>query len=79
MRVLGIDPGLTRCGWGVVDVGRDRRAAFVAVGVFRTDPELAVERRLLGIGTGLDEVLDEFAPEGRRGRAGVSPSTTSAP
>ena len=63
MRVLGIDPGLTRCGWGVVDVGRDRRAAFVAVGVLRTDPELAVERRLLGIASGLDGVLAEFAPE----------------
>ena len=62
LRVLGIDPGLTRCGVGIVDVTPDRRATLVYVGVIRTPPELALEQRLLAIGTGLAEVLDEFAP-----------------
>jgi crossover junction endodeoxyribonuclease RuvC len=62
LRVLGIDPGLTRCGVGIVDVSADRRAALVYVGVIRTPPELALEQRLLAIGAGLSAVLDEFAP-----------------
>lgn len=62
LRVLGIDPGLTRCGIGIVDVASDRRATLVYVGVIRTPPELALEQRLLAIGSGLAEVLDEFTP-----------------
>jgi len=62
MRVLGIDPGLTRCGFGVVDVARDRSARLVAVGVIRTDPDEAIERRLVAIRTGIDALLDEHAP-----------------
>ncbi|MDH6181007.1 crossover junction endodeoxyribonuclease RuvC [Microbacteriaceae bacterium SG_E_30_P1] len=62
LRVLGIDPGLTRCGVGVVDVAPDRTASLVFVGVVRTPPELALERRLLAISEGISEVLEEFAP-----------------
>ena len=61
--MLGIDPGLTRCGVGIVDVTPDRRATLVYVGVIRTPPELELERRLLAIGTGIAEALDEFAPQ----------------
>lgn len=63
LRVLGIDPGLTRCGVGIVDVADDRRATLVYVGVIRTPPELALEQRLLTIGSGLAEILDEYAPQ----------------
>ena len=63
LRVLGIDPGLTRCGVGIVDVTPDRRATLVYVGVIRTPPALALEQRLLAIGTGIAEALDEFAPQ----------------
>ncbi len=62
MRVLGIDPGLTRCGFGVVDVAPNRSAVLVAVGVIRTDPELPIERRLLAIGTGLDALIAAHSP-----------------
>jgi crossover junction endodeoxyribonuclease RuvC len=62
LRVLGIDPGLTRCGVGIVDVTSDRRASLVYVGVIRTPPELALEQRLLAIGEGIALALDEFAP-----------------
>ncbi|HWL61038.1 MAG TPA: crossover junction endodeoxyribonuclease RuvC [Microbacteriaceae bacterium] len=62
LRVLGIDPGLTRCGFGVIDVRADRSATLVAVGVLRTAAELPIERRLLAIGDGLDALLAEHAP-----------------
>ena len=63
LRVLGIDPGLTRCGVGVVDVEPSRRATLVYVGVIRTPPEMALEDRLLAIGTGIAEILDRFQPD----------------
>ena len=46
MRVLGIDPGLTRCGVGVVDGSVGRPLTMVDVGVFRTPPDLDIARRL---------------------------------
>ena len=62
LRVLGIDPGLTRCGVGVVDVTSTRKATLVHFGVIRTPPEMALEQRLLIIGTQLAELIDEHAP-----------------
>ncbi|RLV50185.1 crossover junction endodeoxyribonuclease RuvC [Nocardioides mangrovicus] len=63
MRVLGIDPGLTRCGVGVVegDVGRPLR--MVDVGVVRTDPALPVARRLVTIEKGLEAWIEEHRPD----------------
>src|SRR5690554_1254126 len=63
LRVLGVDPGLTRCGVGVVDVEPNRRARLVHVSVIRTGPDLALEERLLELGSGLESLLDEFKPE----------------
>ena len=54
LRVLGVDPGLTRCGIGVVDVEPNRKARLVHVSVIRTHPELELEKRLLEIGAGLE-------------------------
>jgi crossover junction endodeoxyribonuclease RuvC len=63
LRVLGVDPGLTRCGVGVVDVEPNRRARLVHVSVIRTDPDLELEKRLLQLGAGLEELLAEYRPE----------------
>jgi len=63
LRVIGIDPGLTRCGIGVVDVAPNRRATLVHVGVVRTPPEMALEQRLREIGDGIDAVISEFLPQ----------------
>lgn len=63
MRVLGIDPGLTRCGVGIVDVARDRRATLVHVSVLRTPVDDALERRLLALGDGIEALLDEHRPD----------------
>src|SRR3954471_140634 len=55
LRVLGIDPGLTRCGFGVVDVEANRRASLVGVGVVGTHSEEPLDQRLLALFPGTDE------------------------
>ncbi|HEX7834724.1 MAG TPA: crossover junction endodeoxyribonuclease RuvC [Pseudolysinimonas sp.] len=62
MRVLGVDPGLTRCGIGVVDVGPDRRATLVYVGVVQTPPDSPLAERLLAVSHGIRAVLAEHRP-----------------
>jgi crossover junction endodeoxyribonuclease RuvC len=60
--VLGIDPGLSRCGYGVVEsTGRRHRA--VAAGVLRTDPALDVPRRLAALRDDLRALLAEHRPD----------------
>ena len=63
MRVLGIDPGLTRCGWGVVDGRPGARPTAVGVGVIRTLPELDLELRLLELHTAVTALLREHRPD----------------
>jgi crossover junction endodeoxyribonuclease RuvC len=60
--VLGIDPGLSRCGYGVVErVGRRQKA--VAAGVMRTDPNLPVPLRLAALRDDARALLAEHRPE----------------
>ena len=59
MFVLGVDPGLSRCGYCVVQVERARSRA-VALGVVRTDPVSPVAERLAELLTDMRSVLDEF-------------------
>jgi crossover junction endodeoxyribonuclease RuvC len=63
VRVLGVDPGLTRCGVGVVDVAPDRSARLVHVDVIRTPPDQPLELRLLALGRALAAVFDEYKPD----------------
>lgn len=63
MRVLGIDPGLTRCGLGVIDSLPSRRAEMVAVGVERTESAASVDVRLGELANSLDRWLDEHRPD----------------
>ncbi|HJT03915.1 MAG TPA: crossover junction endodeoxyribonuclease RuvC, partial [Pseudonocardiaceae bacterium] len=49
MRVLGVDPGLTRCGLGVVDGGPGRAVTCVAVDVVQTPPDVALGARLIAV------------------------------
>jgi len=61
MFVVGIDPGLSRCGYGVVERS-GRRPRAVAAGVLRTDPALDVARRLAALQGDLRELLAEHRP-----------------
>ena len=63
LRVLGIDPGLTRCGVGIVDVAPNRTARLVEVLVIRTPPTMPLEERLLAVGDGIAELLDRHQPQ----------------
>jgi crossover junction endodeoxyribonuclease RuvC len=63
MRVLGIDPGLTRCGVGVVDGSVGKPLTLVDVGVVRTAADLPIERRLCLIESGLEAWLDATRPD----------------
>jgi crossover junction endodeoxyribonuclease RuvC len=63
MRVLGIDPGLTRCGVGVVDGSVGRPLSLVDVGVIRTSASLPVAERLVSIERGLDAWIEEHRPD----------------
>lgn len=63
LRVLGIDPGLTRCGVGVVEVDSTRRATLVAVDVIRSAADSPLEQRLLTIGRGIEALVDEHRPD----------------
>jgi crossover junction endodeoxyribonuclease RuvC len=62
IRILGIDPGLRRTGWGVVDVAGNR-LTFVACGSVDTREGLALAERLVTIHEGLIHIVDEFRPD----------------
>ena len=62
MRVLGIDPGLTRCGLGVVDGLPGRQPRLIAVDVVRTPAELDTARRLVLIEEAVDAWVAEHRP-----------------
>lgn len=64
MRVLGVDPGLTRCGLGVVESAPGRRVGLVEVGVARSDPDADPAERLLTIGAEVERWLDRHRPDG---------------
>jgi crossover junction endodeoxyribonuclease RuvC len=63
MFVLGIDPGLSRCGYGLVARGEtDSSLTARAAGVIETDPGAALPDRLLILHTELRALVAEFAP-----------------
>ena len=61
LRIMGIDPGLRNCGWGVIDQ-TGSRLAFVAAGTVRSDAALPLATRLLQVHEGLQAVLARHAP-----------------
>ena len=62
MRVLGVDPGLTRCGLGVVE-GSPGRASLVAVGVVRTPADAELGERLVALERHVEAWLDLHRPD----------------
>ena len=63
VRVLGVDPGLTRCGLGVVDGGVGRAVTCVDVGVARTGTDLSIDQRLLGVADEVDRWIARHRPD----------------
>jgi crossover junction endodeoxyribonuclease RuvC len=63
VRVLGVDPGLTRCGLGVVDGGAGRTVRCVAVGVVRTPVGDELAQRLMGVADEVERWFDRYQPD----------------
>jgi crossover junction endodeoxyribonuclease RuvC len=72
VRVMGVDPGLTRCGLSVVESGRGRHIIALDVDVVRTPADESLPRRLLAISDAVEYWLDVHRPD-------VSPSSGCSP
>jgi crossover junction endodeoxyribonuclease RuvC len=62
MRLLGLDPGLRRSGWGVIEA-EGNRLRHIAQGVVTTREAEALATRLSALYRGLEAVLDEYRPD----------------
>jgi crossover junction endodeoxyribonuclease RuvC len=62
IRILGIDPGLRRTGWGAVVI-EGNRLSFLGCGSVTTDDKLTLAERLVTIHDGLRRVVAELAPD----------------
>jgi crossover junction endodeoxyribonuclease RuvC len=63
VRVMGVDPGLTRCGVGVVEGAPGRSLTLIDVVVVRTPADAPLEERLTGLERALDELVSRHQPE----------------
>jgi crossover junction endodeoxyribonuclease RuvC len=63
MRVLGVDPGLTRCGLGIVENGTAQKLVMVGVGVIKTSTDIELAHRLLELETQLTVWIKEYKPD----------------
>ena len=61
VRILGIDPGLRRTGWGVIEIDGNR-LSFIGCGSVEPSDSLPLASRLLAIHEGLAAVLGDFKP-----------------
>jgi crossover junction endodeoxyribonuclease RuvC len=62
VRILGIDPGLRKTGWGVID-SEGARLSFVACGSIDPDPKLDLGTRLALLHEGLTKLMRDFSPD----------------
>ena len=62
IRILGIDPGLRRTGWGLIAC-EGNRLIYLACGSVETNERLALAERLVTIHDGLARIVDEFRPD----------------
>lgn len=63
MRVLGVDPGMTRCGVGVIEGMPGQQPRLVSIDVIRTAPSDPVGARLVVIADAIAEVIDRCRPD----------------
>jgi crossover junction endodeoxyribonuclease RuvC len=63
LRVMGIDPGLTRCGLGAVEGRPGAPLSLIKVGVVRTPADDDLGARLVAIEAGIEQWLDEVKPD----------------
>jgi crossover junction endodeoxyribonuclease RuvC len=61
--VLGVDPGLTRCGYAAIEVGQSRVPALLKMGVVSTDVSADLPDRLATLQTDFEVLMDEAQPD----------------
>lgn len=61
-RIMGIDPGLRRCGWGIIE-STGNRLGFVACGTLTPDSRQTLAQRLAELHAGLTAVIDAYRPD----------------
>jgi crossover junction endodeoxyribonuclease RuvC len=64
MRIVGIDPGLTRCGIGVITAGPGRAVSFEHVEVLTSSADAGTPERIHRIGSSIERLLDGERPDG---------------
>ena len=62
-RIMGVDPGLTRCGFSMLDMTANRKAHFVNVGVAGTIPAESLDQRIFWIFNAASHWLDTYKPD----------------
>jgi crossover junction endodeoxyribonuclease RuvC len=61
MRILGIDPGLQKTGWGIIEA-EDNRIRFITCGLIKTDSDLTLPERLAQIDIAMQEIISVHKP-----------------
>ena len=62
-RILGVDPGLTRCGIGIIDLGKSRKTNLVFVGVIQSLKTAELDSRIGSIGTEIESLISKYKPD----------------
>ena len=62
-KVLGIDPGLTRCGFGLITKSASRQIKFLSVGVFQTPSSMEETQRISEVAKQVDDLLQLEKPD----------------
>jgi crossover junction endodeoxyribonuclease RuvC len=62
MKILGIDPGLQKCGWGIIQ-SSGNRLTFIACGLIKTDPKAPLANRLAHLHEQIADVIKTHSPD----------------
>ncbi len=63
MRILGVDPGLLRTGYGIIEAHDPDHIKLIEAGVIRTSPEEGISKRVEDIYNNLSDIISEFKPD----------------
>ena len=62
IRILGIDPGLTRCGVGVIDLSLSRKVSLVSVDTYRSESTLELSNRIGLVASKIEQLIIDAKP-----------------
>ncbi len=62
MRILGIDPGIARCGWGIVESEKSK-VKSISYGCIETSSKKTIEKRLEEIYSEVEKIIKKYSPD----------------